>query len=261
MKPLFAATLGLALTVPVGGRAVADPADFQGLNCATTIITGTVDPEKSRGVAETLRQVLVKLTGDEASAADNAMPSSFDPPVEKLELEDRMKDIPVHDEQGTRERPHFLRVCFEREPLLSAIRSAGFKPWLEERPTLEIRLAIETPGGRYILRETGAEGFGQRLALIDTAVERGLPVSLPDQNSDTLDVGDLKSFVFEGPPALTEQDHPVLYGLLTLNPDGADWDATWRLSGEAKNWKADEVSFDEAFRTGLGKAIERLRPQ
>lgn len=254
-RMLLPVLLTLGLTEP----ALAAPDDFTGLNCATTIITGTEDPERARGIVEVFEEVVVKMSGDDAITASRLLGKAADEPsamIETIELEDRMKGIPVHDEQGTRERPHFLRICFDRAKLTQLLKSSGSDVWPEPRLTVRIVLAVETPGGAYIVRREGAEGYGQRLALIDTAAERGLPIRLPDADS-TIGAGEIAAIVDTG-EAEANKAQPTLYGTLALNPGGSDWNATWRLD-DSKVWLAETVSFDDAIREGIGGAIDRLR--
>ncbi|WP_162787109.1 DUF2066 domain-containing protein [Notoacmeibacter marinus] len=256
IRTLFPVLLTLGLTEP----ALAAPDDFTGLNCATTIITGTEDPERSRGIVEVFEEVAVKMSGDEEGVASNRIaepPDGSAALIERIELEDRMKGIPVHDEQGTRERPHFLRVCFDRDKMAALLQASGSDVWPEPRPEVRIVLAVETPNAAYIVRREGADGYGQRLALIDTATKRGLPIRLPTDEDHASEARDIARFVETGQIG-KKGATPTLYGTLTLNADGADWNAAWRLDdGEA--WRVDEVSFDDAIREGIGGAIDRLR--
>ncbi len=260
LRPRLKRVLFLVVLAAISaGPAMAAPEDFIGLNCATTIITGTEDPERSRGIVEVFEEVAVKMSGDEEGVASNRIAEPPDGPaalIERIELEDRMKGIPVHDEQGTRERPHFLRVCFDRDKMAALLQASDSDVWPEPRPEVRIVLAVETPNATYIVRREGAEGYGQRLALIDTAAERGLPIRLPGADN-TMDAGEVTAIVETGGPE-ANGGSPTLYGTLTLNADGADWNAAWRLDdGEA--WRVDDVSFDDAIRDGIGGAIDRLR--
>jgi hypothetical protein len=120
-------------------------ADDATLYRAETIVTGTIEPERSRGFAAGALQVLVKLTG-EPEVANTPGAAELQKQAGELVVdfsyEDRMKDIPVHDEQGTRERPHFLRIRFDPQKFDAAIEKTGFVKWSGKRPAVAVWLGV-----------------------------------------------------------------------------------------------------------------------
>src|ERR1700720_3552077 len=100
-----ALTLTILLAAACLGRAASAADD---LYRAQAIVTGEGEAERARGFALCLEAVLVKvsgdprLQGDPAAAALQAQAAGF---VTGFDYHDRMAGIPVHDEQGTRERP------------------------------------------------------------------------------------------------------------------------------------------------------------
>src|SRR5262249_41341287 len=76
-------------------------------------VTGMEEPERSRGFARALSDVLVKLTGDATLNRDPAVVSlaaKAGTMVAAFQYRDLMAGIPLHDEQGTRQRPFVLSV-------------------------------------------------------------------------------------------------------------------------------------------------------
>jgi hypothetical protein len=241
---------------PLGARVVDD------LYRAQTIVTGTEEPERTRGFRETFETVVAKLTGDTKLVSDPriqalaATPHRF---VEAFAYEDRMKDIPVHDEQGTRERPHFLRVTFSKPAIDDALQHLGIAKWPADRPVVAVWLGIETAGGRFVLTDSGPEGYGQRAVLTETALRLGLPITLPSASQSTVDfeaiTGDRISILRAAAP----QADVHFVGRLTVRDDGY-WDIAWSFHAwqDVHHWPLSRVTFDRALKQGLADVTGTL---
>lgn len=221
---------------------------------AEAIVTGTEEPERTRGFKAALQDALVKLTGDirllddERIAALVASPHSL---VERFEYEDRMKDIPVHDEQGTRDRPHFLRVFFNSRLINRELERLQIRKWSSDRPLVAVWLTIETARGVYLLTEEGAEGYGQRWVLTETAERRGIPIQLPTaENAQRFPKG--TAVEISQLQAASAAGYAILIGTLKL-VEGGYWNIDWSLHSESgvQRWALVRVSFDRALKDGL----------
>ena len=239
---LATAVAAVLLFVPVTGAARADP-EAEALYTATTIVTGR-DAVPAPILAGCLVTVLVKVSGDPRLADDPAAAriagdaARF---VVRTGYRDRMAGIPVHDEQGTRERPHDLTVGFDAEAVDAALAALGRRPWPLPRPVLAVRLDVTAGGAAYTLTADGRRGRDMREALAATADRFGLPVEL---------VGG------DGPVA----ERPVLGGTLAWSDAELGWTATWRLDGAGRTvrWSVRAAGFDAAFRSGVGGAAQVL---
>lgn len=247
MKFAFIVCFMLAVWPTARAEEVAD------LYRAETIVTGTGEPELTRGLKANLTEVVIKLTGDTRLTDGKRLAPLLEDPhryVKSYEHEDRMKGIPVHDEQGTRERPHFLRTEFDPADLDPELARLGLAKWSADRPRIFVFMGVETVAERYVLQKEGAQGYGERAAMKETAARLGLPVILPDAATGV-------SFddVIAGGILIrdTEAYDAVLSGLLSLEETTGYWDMNWRLAwrGKEKQWAVDDVSFDEAIRSGL----------
>jgi hypothetical protein len=259
----------LALTgalLPASGHA-ADNTLYR----AETIVTGTIEPERSRGFAAGALQVLVKLTGrpeavDEPGAA--ALQKQAGELVAEFSYEDRMKDIPVHDEQGTRERPHFLRIRFDDQKFDEALEKAGFVKWSGKRPTVAVWLGIRDARSEYILSSDGDGGYGQRAVLDDASKLRSIPMILPEDAQTAISFADIEK---DNREAILAQSagqgaDAVLYGLLEFDGN-AYWNIRWSAHGEdvEMQWSLKGITFDRALKGGIDRVMsayaEKARQQ
>jgi hypothetical protein len=93
---------------------------------AQTIVTGQGGQDRPRGFAECLEQVLVKVSGDPRLIGDPrvvAMAKQAGTFVADFGYRDRMAGIPIHDEQGSRDRPYDLTVSFDPAKIDAALRA------------------------------------------------------------------------------------------------------------------------------------------
>lgn len=222
---------------------------------AETIVTGVKEPERTRGFRAGLTDVIVKLTGDVRLAGSVALKPLLEKPnplVEAFEYEDRMKDIPVHDEQGTRDRPHFLRIKFKPEAVDGALKSLDLSRWSADRPMLGVWLGIRTAVGAYVLMSEGGDGYGQRAVLTETAQRRGVPILLPEAGANAISFGDIANEKLHKLRGASLMADAVLSGVLSITETGY-WNMVWRLNwkGRTRSWRMEEVSFDTALKDGL----------
>lgn len=244
----------LLAVAPAAATPVAD------LYSAEAIVTGTEEPERTRGFRAGLVDAVVKLTGDFRLADDPRLrPLLKDPHrfVDRFEYKDRMKGIPVHDEQGTRERPHFLRMHFKPDALDAGLAALSLMAWGNDRPLTAIWLGVRTATGTYVLASSGSEGYGQRAVFEDLAKRRGIPVRLPpaDRPSDTIAYEDIAAGDVDRLKAASADADAILSGTLETTPSGY-WTVSWRLDwkGRFHAWALHDVTFDTAIKDALQQA-------
>lgn len=234
--------LAAILVLAAFGPGLAGSAD-KGLYRAVTVVTGTVEPERSRGFAACLRQVLTRLAGDPALAESTqvaeaaARAADF---VGDFHYRDRMAGLPVHDEQGTRERPHLLTVAFVPERIDALLESLGRTAW-RDRPVVLLDIEVDNGERRFVLEEGGSTGRDHRAALLETADRFGLTVRFPVR-------GDRAG------------GNPVLSGRLAWRSEAFEWSSGWHLESLAgsEEWRFSAASFDAVFRDALERTLVRL---
>ncbi|MBL8701611.1 MAG: DUF2066 domain-containing protein [Alphaproteobacteria bacterium] len=257
----------LLLLVATGCAPVREP-PIATLYEGKAIVTGTDERSRPRGIAEAFEDVLVKLSGDPRLHGDPrvaAAAAQAGALVTEIAYRDRMEGFPIHDEQGTRDRPYDMTVRFDPARVDAALRALGRAPWLAPRPRLGVVLAVQIGATRYVLADAGERGFDQRNALLDAAARRGMPIALPSPATLTaaqLRADDMPAAELARLDALARGfgADRALAGRMVWNVEALAWRADWRLTvdGVERRWQAREATFDEAFRSAIGIAAQIL---
>jgi hypothetical protein len=140
------------------------------------IVTGKDEGDRGRGFAESLKDVLVKVSGDRRLADERqviVMAQGASAFVADFHYRDRLEGIPIHDEQGSRDRPYDLTVRFEPARIDAALRSLGREPWTAPRPRLVAFIGVVYETTAFVLASDGERGIDQREALAAVAWELG----------------------------------------------------------------------------------------
>jgi uncharacterized protein len=261
---LSIACLGAMLASGAGAAGTVDD-----LYRAQTIVTGQGEEDRPRGFAECLEQVLVKVSGDQRLLGDprvaalTVQAATF---VAAFGYRDRMAGIPVHDEQGSRDRPYDLAVSFDPAKIDAALRSLGREPWsAASRPRLVVFLGVRIDPTSYVLASDGDRGRDQRDALAAAAERFGMPMALPDRTA-LADAGlGYREIVRADPSSLEATATKIggdlaLVGSLVWSEEALGWVADWRVArpGKTSRWQIRGVSFDEAFRDAMAGAAQVL---
>jgi hypothetical protein len=252
------------LTLGCGAPAAAG----DGLYQARTIVTGQGEESRGVGFADCMQQVLVKVSGDPRLSSDPrvvALAAQAGTFVAAFDYRDRMAGIPVHDEQGTRDRPYDLIVSFQPARIDAALRSLGREPWSGPRPRVVVLLGVRLGGTTYVLAGDGARGRDQREALMAAAARFGIPLALPDEAAVEESDLSFQSLSANPPPSLDATLRALggdlaLVGTLAWSEQALGWSANWRLDaeGESYRWQISGVGFDDAFRNAMAGAAQIL---
>lgn len=255
----WAAFLGLILAAtPAVAEGLGDHPEL--LTC-DVIVTGTDMRERPEALARCVREVVVKVTGKPALADDprvGALATRAAELIEDLVYLDRMTDIPTHDEQGTRDRPFDLIAHVDPAKLGPELAAMGIDPWLS-RPTLLALVTVARGGQHFPLAADALEGERMRQAILAAGRRYGLRVALPDLariSSTGLDQLTPEDLRVGGPLKRAA----VLRGDLQWSEAEFGWAADWRIRWGDRDvrWQIRGVSFDEAFRSGIGGAAALL---
>jgi uncharacterized protein len=88
-----------------------------------------------------------------------------------------MEAIPIHDEQGTRDRPYDLTVDFQPEKIDELLQALGQNPWTDRRPTAVVLLAVKYEARCYLLTGDADEGSDLRESFMAAAWLTGMPMT------------------------------------------------------------------------------------
>src|SRR6185437_13561152 len=147
-----------------GGLAATPAAAPGGLYQATAIVTGSDTRYRASGFAASLREVLVKVSGEPRLAHDprvEALAAHADRLIASFSYVDELAGIPLHDDQGTYDRPFDLTVRFMPEAIDEALARLGEHPWRGPRPVVVPVLAVRGPAGSYLLSAEAPAGATQ----------------------------------------------------------------------------------------------------
>jgi hypothetical protein len=235
---------------------------------AQTITTGLMEENRPAAFARCLMDVLVKASGDPRLLNDRrAIDLSQDAVrlVRTFRYRDRLEGVPIHDEQGTRDRPHDLTVEFDPDRVLETLRTLGREPWTADRPLIALIVSVHFGSAPYILAQDGERGIDQREALHAASQRVGVPVTLPEKaivEAARIDPSAAPVIDAAAADALAHQVGAdlALVGRMTFSDQAGGWVADWSLSQPKgiTHWVVRGVNFDEAFRNALRGAGQIL---
>lgn len=235
---------------------------------AQTIVTGQGEVNRQIGFKACLDSVLVRVSGDQrlpkkpemAALRENA--GSF---VDTFRYHDRLEGIPVHDEQGTHDRPHDLTCLYKPAAIDPVLAALGSKPWLGERPRLAVFLTAEQGTRHFALTADEAHGQAMRESFANATGPLVMRIAFPSASllsgagldDETLRHADLATLDQLAKKAGADQ---ALAGSIVWSDKDLGWIADWRLAmvGKTYTWQVRGVSFDEAFRVAMRGAAQVL---
>jgi hypothetical protein len=254
---LFCLVLTMALLSYAPAPAEAE--DFGQFYQADAIVTGTDMRQRPWGMAQCLREVLVKVSGDPRLKEDprvSELAAYADRFVASFDYVDMMAGIPIKDDQGSYDRPHRLTVRFHPARIDAILAELGEMPWHGERPLVVPVLLVQGPKPpAYVLSAEVSQGEEQRGAFADAASEFGLNIRLPSDAELAAWGVSAEHFPFpktpppEQKPGETPQE-AIVVGTLEWNETLPGWIGAWRTRwrGAEHAWSIKGVNYDAAFR-------------
>ena len=219
---------------------------------ADAIVTGTDMRQRPWGFAQTLREVLVKASGDPRLKDDprtQQVASHADRYVACFAYADMMAGVPLHDDQGTYDRPHKLTVYFDPAKIDAVLAQFGDRPWRGMRPVVVPVLLVR--GRRpppYVLSTEIPVGEAQRGAFAVAAARFGMDARIPtaaDLRGWGAGAGRLPS---DPPPS--DAGEAIVVGSLDWDETLPGWTGKWRMRWHGRDhaWGISGVNYDAAFR-------------
>lgn len=246
--------------------ALADRLDA--LYTTQAVVTGTGETNRQPGFEACFRDVLVKVSGDQRVLTDPKVRAELPVSggyVASFRYRDRLEGIPIHDEQGTHDRPHDLYCMFDRARVDAFLSEVGRKPWLGERPRITVLLAVSRAGKRFVLTRDGDDSPYMRDSLLAAAEPLALTVDVPSSAVSRAHALTVDSLAKASPAELgaiaRDSGGAVpLRGTLAWSDADRGWVADWELEAAASTfrWQRRGVSFDDAFRNAMAGALQAL---
>jgi uncharacterized protein len=231
-------------------------------------VTGQGESNRMAGFAACLEDVLIKASGAQKLAGDRrlaAYKSKAKGFVTAFSYRDQFQGKPIRDEQGTRDRPYDLTVDFEEGKIDELLKKLGLKPWLSHRPRLAVFVEMEQGPRNYIVTSDGTQSDLQRDALLAAADKRGMDIVVPTAATlakSHITGAELRTAPFPAlaPVAAEQGGEVVLVGRLVWDDRDLGWATQWQMDwrGRTHRWQIRGVTFDEAFRRGIGSAAQIL---
>lgn len=259
----------LSLAAGPGRAEPADPATkLAALYETHAIVTGTGEKNRRIGFRQCLRDALVKVSGDQRILDEKAVApllANAGRFVAAFRYHDRLEGVPIHDEQGTHDRPHDLYCTFDPRVLDPLLATLGRRPWTTPRPLLVIFLSARNATKAFVLAKDGTDGFYMRDSFNAAAATLGIPILFPDRTvlrGSNVDAGSLPRTPLAVFDALAREagGDRALAGSIVWSDRDLGWIAEWRLddAGGEAIWQIRGVSFDEAFRDAMRGAAQIL---
>ena len=239
----IAAVAGFRPAALAGGTDPTSAAFPDQLVTATVRADAPGRSDRAPALRRALGIVLARLSGNPALEEDGRV-LAMDPAPLVLDLsyEDVLIDRPLHDEQGSYDRPFLLTVRFAEPALRAVLAALGERPWPGPRPRIAPMLALRYRDGRETTLTADDPLVDRaRAALTAAGVRYAMPIALPLRGAAAAPAG---AIPIEGRVEWVEAE----FG----------WRAAFRLGGQS--WGVSGASLDEAFRALVGGAALRLRP-
>ena len=258
--------ISLTVTLTCCSGTMATAADD--LYRAQAIVTGQGEANRIVGFASCLEDVLIKVSGAQKLAGDRrlaAYKSNAKDFVRAFSYHDQMSGTPTRDEQGTRDRPYDLTVDFDETKIDDLLKALHLKPWHSHRPVLAVFVEMQQGLKRYMVTADADRAAIQRESLLAAAARRGMTVVLPsaaalaESSINGAEFGTTTSSKF-GSVAARQGGEVALIGRLVWDDRELGWATQWRMDWQNRThrWRIRGVTFDEAFRRGIGGAAQIL---
>jgi uncharacterized protein len=261
--------IGLGALVVLGTEAsITQPDSLDDIYTTRTVVTGQDERNRPLGFRLCFEDVLIKVSGDDSVVSENRfenLAASAGQYVSAFSYRDRFEGKPVHDEQGTYDRPYFLTCHFDPRKIDDVLKTLGRRPWSGNRPRLVMLVIVHGRTNSGVLSGDGSFDPDMREALGNAARRYGITINLPSvatlqSNQISIDTagitaGDRLSKIAE----LSDSEFPLVGDLQWSDP-ALGWVAAWSLdaNGRRCQWSVSGVNYDEAFRNAVRGAARVL---
>src|SRR3981081_1534040 len=235
---------------------------------AQAIVTGQGEANRIIGFASCLEDVLIKVSGAQKLEGERrlaAYKSNARDFVRAFSYRDQSPGTPTRYEQGTRDRPYDLIVDFDEGKIDDILKVLGLKPWLSHRPVLGVFVEMQQGPREYIVTADSDQSALQRESLLAAAAGRGMTIVLPSvaalakSRINGAELSSMSSSTLAS-VAAEQSGEITLVGRLVWVDRELGWATQWQMDWQSRTrrWRGRGVTFDEAFRHGIGGAAQTL---
>jgi hypothetical protein len=208
---------------------VVQAAQVDGLYEAQVPVASQDAAERSKGLREAFRKVIMKASGQSSFYSDQADVLS--------RARDHVEQFGYRSREQDGKRQLLLWARFNPEGVRRAVRDAGLPVWPEERPSTLVWLAIEEGDDRMIL--AGDSEHVAQKTLNEIARERGLPIVLPLMDLTEQSTIQFQEVASLSPDRLQEQSQKydsqyLLIGHIQSVQDGL-WRGRWFIADDQQD--------------------------
>lgn len=224
-----------------------------GLYDQEIVVQGQGDAERIRAYREGLTAVILKITGEERWLRNSAVERAI------RDAQSYVQEVSYHTSSGPAEQRNFISVRFDRALVDNMLNGAGIPVWDQNRPTVMLWLAVQSPDGR---RELLSADSDHPLLEIVREYSRlhGLPLLFP-----LLDLEDRRQLPIDVAWSLDDASIRVAserYGAdailsgRVLESTGGDLVGLWQFLFRDQVETFD--SFEQDFKPYADAALERI---
>ena len=255
----------MTIVITFACAATSARAQADDLYTSTFVVTGTGERNRAVGIARCFGDVLIKLTGDQTvvkGRRSNAAVKRAASYVQSFGYRDLFAGRPIHDEQGSYDRPHALTVVFNREKMDRVARSLGREPWLAPRPRIVVLLGVDNGKTGFMLSADGAgdHSADMREAFAAAAQHVAMQIAFPAQAElSAHTAATLPNMSADAAAAIAHNhDGVAVTGRMVFSDKVFGWIADWRMSygDRSYRWSVAGVNFDAAFRNAMFGAAQ-----
>ncbi len=226
---------------------------------ANVDVTDQSPAQRSAALAQAFTDVMIKLSGSLAVAQNPAVAAEKANAANYLQqYRYRTRSSPDGNDQ------RYLWVRFDGKAMEAFLDRNGLPVWGHDRPTVVVWLALQQGPQRVLLGANSQDPL--RGVLLDAAMRRGLPVTLPqldDQDQTAVQVTDVWGNFGDVLVRASKRYNAdaVLVGRAVPLSSG-NWGVRWTLyrgdGAQGETWQDTGPDAASAVAAGIGGATDRL---
>ncbi|GAA4364891.1 DUF2066 domain-containing protein [Kangiella marina] len=228
------------------------------LYTATWPVASQSSSERAQAIRNSLQQALIRASGSRNVARSPAVQSAL------ADAESYLRRYSYQrlsaSEQMIYEKPLLLKATFDKQSIVSLLKSASLPIWSEDRPAGLFWIAFDNGQERRIVSEqTQLMAAGLEIA----AQSRGLPVTLPLVDIDdqmALETSDVWSRLETPIEAASKRYANDYWVAVSMSKETSQWQATWKvkLYGKVQSFSTSGLTSYEAMQGGVNRIADIL---